>query len=112
MLARVLIVLLGLSLTAVPASAEPMVLPMVTHCDNEPGKIMGMIQEQYQEQPFAQGSGLIQTLQGQLMQVNLYTFLNPQTRSFSMVAVETQTQIECLLFAGKDFAPIIPGDRL
>lgn len=112
MLARVLIVLLGLGLTAVPASAEPMILPMITHCDNEPGKIMSMIQERYQEQPFAQGSGVIQNLKGEWMQVNVYTFLNPQTQSFSMVAVEPQTQIECLLFAGKDFAPIIPGERL
>ena len=112
MLARVLIVLLGLGLAAHPASAEQMVLPMVIQCNSEPGTIMSMIQEQYQEQPFTQGTGIIQTLQGQWMPAIIYTFLNPQTMSFSIVAVDPQTQAECLLLAGKDLAPIIPGDRL
>jgi hypothetical protein len=117
MLARVLTVLLGLFLATAVADetlAEPMLMGTMLQCDNEPGKIISMVQEKYGEIPFSTAQGVIQNINGSWMKAEVVTTINPSSMSYSVIIIEPDSGTECLLLAGSNFAPAfsVQGDPL
>lgn len=109
MLARVLALLLALTLTTA-LQAEPQRLPIILHCDDAPGTIISMVQDKYGELPFTTGEGVVQLYTGEWLKLEIITTVNPTTGTFSVIGVEPNTSSECMLLAGGKFAPI--GTRL
>ena len=117
MLARVLAPLLVFFLATASANdtkAEPMLMGTMLQCDNEPGKIISMVQEKYGEIPFSTAQGVIQSINGSWMQAEVVTTINPSSMSYSVIIIEPGSGTECLLLAGSNFAPAfsVQGDPL
>lgn len=112
MLARVLTVLLGLFLTTLPAQAEPLSLPLLAHCESEPGDLISKIQNEWGEVPLARGNGIIQSLSGGWMQSEFFIMVNPQEYTVSIIAIDPESGVECLLMVGDKFRPVAMGDPL
>jgi hypothetical protein len=113
MLARVLALLLALCLTT-QAQAEPRMMGIALQCDNEAGKIITMVQEKYQEIPFATAQGLVQNITGKWQAAEVVVFMHPESRSFSVILIDPNSGTECLLLAGQGFTGIseVLGDPL
>lgn len=117
MLARVLAPLLGLFLAtftaASAANAAQSVMPIMLQCDTDPGKVLGMVSNQYGELALAQGEGIVQSaISGRFQPAEIYITVNPQTLSYSVIAVDPQSGTECLLMVGSNFRPVSHGDPL
>ena len=104
MLGRILAVLLVFVL-ATSAHAEPKMMGVITQCDDEPGKVMQMVQERYNELPFSIGEGVIQNIQGAWIRGEMLMFVNPSSGSYSIILREPATGVECLLLAGGKLRP-------
>jgi hypothetical protein len=107
MLARVLTVLLVFFLATSSAKAEPRMMGIALQCDNEPGKIVQMVQEKYGELPFATGQGIVQNISGAYQSAIVIQTVNPEERSFSIIISDPISGTECLLLAGNSFAPAL-----
>jgi hypothetical protein len=112
MLGRALALLLGLFLTT-NAQAEAFVMPTMQTCQmDNPGSTFAIAQEQYGEQPFLQGMTFVTTIQGQFLMAEMYLLLNPETKTFSLILRDPNTDVECLWLAGGEIVPMIQGDPL
>ena len=112
MLARVLAMLLALSLTT-QAQAEPRMMGITLQCDNESGRILEMVQSgNYQELPFASAQGIVQNITGRWQAADVVMTVNPDSRSFSIVIIDPNSGTECLLLAGQKFGPIVEQQYL
>jgi hypothetical protein len=108
MLERVLALLLGtLFLTTAPAQAEPRMMGIALHCDDEPGTIIQMVQEKYGELPFATAEGIVQNITGRWQPGTIIQTVNPEELSFSIIIIDPISGVECLLLAGNSFAPAL-----
>ena len=107
MLARVLAPLLVFFLATASAKAEPRMMGIALQCDNEPGKIVQMVQEKYGELPFATGQGIVQNISGAYQSGIVIQTVNPEERSFSIIISDPISGTECLLLAGNSFAPAL-----
>jgi len=94
------------------ATAEPLMMGIALQCESEPGKIFAMVQDKYGEIPFSTGEVIMQNITGAWQQGRMYTFINPESKSFTMIVVDPISEVECLLVAGKNFAPAVPGPSL
>jgi len=112
MLDRALAMLLGLFLTTSLAIAEPAMMGTVTNCETENGKMLQLVQEKYGEIPLSRAMGLIQSINGKWMEVEVYIFLNPESKSYSVIALEPESGIQCLVIAGGGMEPIFSGKPL
>ena len=117
MLAKILAPLLVFFLATASADetkAEPMLMGTMLQCDNEPGKIISMVQEKYGEVPFSTAQGVIQGISGSWMKAEVVTTINPSSMSYSVIIIEPDSGTECLLLAGSNFAPAfsVQGDPL
>ena len=90
MLARVLAPLLVFFLATASAKAEPRMMGIALQCDNEPGKIVQMVQEKYGELPFATGQGIVQNISGAYQSGIVIQTVNPEERSFSIIKIDLQ----------------------
>lgn len=110
MLARVLAPLLVFLLATASAdetNAEPRMMGLALRCDSEPGKIVEMVQGEYGELPFATGEGIVQNVTGIWQSGIVIQTVNPEERSFSIIISDPISGTECLLLAGKKFAPAL-----
>ena len=108
MLARVLAPLLVFFLATASADetkAEPMIMGTMLQCDSTPGKIISMVQDKYGEIPFSTATGIIQDIKGRWLQAEVYITINPSSMSYSVIVIEPNTGLECLLLAGRNFQP-------
>lgn len=108
MLARVLAPLLGLFLmiVATPIKADPKVMGLQLQCESTPGLMFEMVQEKYGEMPFSSGRGIIQSISGQWLEAEIYMFINPTKGSYSVIAVDPGSGLQCMLLAGQQFKPV------
>ena len=110
MLARVLAPLLVFFLATASADetkAEPRMMGIALQCDSEPGKIVQMVQEKYGEIPFATAEGIVQNITGAWQAGIIIQTVNPEARSLSIIISDPISGTECLLLAGKKFAPAL-----
>ena len=94
------------------AKADTLRLPTLSECDSNPQNIIDLVQEKYNEVPFVEGQGGIISLNGQYMVAEFKMFLNPDTKSFSIVTIDPVTGAGCLYFAGNNLKPSITGDDI
>ena len=95
------------------AQAEPVPFATVQQCETEDsGKIFDLVQNQYSEIPFLEGTTIVQTIQGTWIGADFYMLMNPETRSFSIILVDPSSGIECLWLAGENAAPSLAGDGI
>jgi len=105
MLGRLLTVLLGIFLTT-PISAEPLSMGVILQCESESGKMFDLTQSKYSEIPFAAGEGIFMSLSGQWKNAHVFMTVNPDTKSYSIIIVDPDTGIECMLMPGGNFRPL------
>lgn len=94
------------------AQADEMSLPTVAQCDTDPKNILKVVEEQYDEVPFVEGDGGIISVNGQYMVTQFYMYLNPESKSFSIVIIDPITGAGCLYFAGNNLIPSVTGDDI
>ena len=104
---RIAIVLFALLFVYSSATAEPKKLMITIECDSDPSKLLDLAQgPQYQEIPFAGGKGVLKpsAMGGQPVPIELLLTVNPDTRTFSILALFRDNHA-CLVVPGGDFAP-------
>jgi hypothetical protein len=106
MLVRLTALLLGSFLAVTNnAIAEPMVMPIVLQCDTQPGKMISMVQEQYEEQPFFTGQGIFMGGDSRWNDALILSTANPRSGTFSIIMIDPQSGAECMLMVGNKLAP-------
>jgi hypothetical protein len=94
------------------AQAAPAPIATIQQCELEsPGAIFQMVQDKYGEVPMLQGKTMVQSVRGPYLNANLYMFMNPETRTYSIILVDPNTGMECLWLAGGELAPIYSGEQ-
>ena len=94
-------------LVSTVAQAEVLPLATVQRCETEPNKMFEMVQEEYGEIPFLQGTTLVQAFPSlEWLNGDFYMTMNPDTRTFSIIVVDPQTGMECLWLGGQNAQPI------
>ena len=104
---RFALVLFALLFVYSSAAAEPKKLMITIECDSDPSQLLDLAQgPQYQEIPFAGGRAILKPTQmgGQAVPVELLITVNPNTRSFSILALFADNHA-CLVVPGGSFAP-------
>ena len=104
---RFALVLFALLFVYSSAAAEPKKLMITMECDSDPSKLLDLAQgPQYQEIPFAGGKGVLKpsAMGGQPVPAELLITVNPDTRTFSILALFRDNHA-CLVLPGGDFAP-------
>lgn len=94
------------------AQAEEMALPTVAQCDSDPEKIFKVVEEQYNEVAFIEGNGGVISVNGQYMISEFKMYLNPESKSFSVIIIDPITGVACLYFAGNNLIPSVTGDDI
>lgn len=70
------------------------------------------VQSEFKERPFTQSSIVLQSAKnGRLYQGKLVTFVNPQTRTYTLI-VQFEDGYSCILGTGGDFEPANQGTNL
>lgn len=103
---RLAVALLVLFTASTVVKAEPFKLPSISECDTDVSKIIGMVQEKYNELPFVIGETMVQSLNGIWMPAELIMFVGPDTGSFSIIVKEKASDSGCLYLAGKGISPV------
>lgn len=122
MLIRLTCFFLGLCLIMSSASAQEentqqrtaVPLLSVIWCD-EPQKMIGMLEEKYEEVPMMQGRASVQeSSTGQFLNFEMTFYYNKETNSWSIVGVipNIENTKACMLLNGAELAPYVGGDRL
>ena len=111
MLARVLAMLLALGLTT-NAQAEPRMMGIALQCDDESGTILSMVQDKFEELPFASAEGIVQNISGRWQAAQVIMTVHPDTRTYSVVIIDPNSGTECLLLAGTGFGGIVEQQYL
>jgi hypothetical protein len=104
---RFALVLFALLFVYSSAAAEPKKLMITIECDSDPSKLLDLAQgPQYQEIPFAGAKAILKpsAMNGQAVPVELLLTVNPDTRSFSILALFADNHA-CLVVPGGSFAP-------
>lgn len=111
MLARVLAVLLALCLTT-HAQAASRMMGIALQCDDESGTLLSMVQDKYNELPFASAEGLVQNISGRWQTAQVVMTVDPDSRSYSIILIDPNSGTECLLLAGQKFGGIVEQQYL
>lgn len=100
---KVLAVVLFLAtLVTSQAQAEPKQFASIQQCNDEPGWIFNMVQQQYGEIPFLNGTAVIQAWPtSQWLTGEFYMTVNPDTMTFSIIMRDPASGLECLWLAGE-----------
>jgi hypothetical protein len=107
MLGRLSALLLGsiLAVTnSVQAAQQPVQVEVTLACDMDVSNILELVQTKYGEVPFATATGLMQlTNGGRWISGNIVQTINPQSNSFSLIMMDPETGMGCMIIAGRDF---------
>ena len=106
MLGRLSTLLLGSTLAITTSvKAEQKLFPVLLPCNTEPSSILNLVQDKYEELPFATAQGLVQSQDGEWFNGLVIQTVNPETRTFSVIWIDPQSGAECMVTTGKDFTP-------
>jgi hypothetical protein len=70
------------------------------------GDVESFVQKQHGEKPFTESKIILRAAKnGRLYEGNLVTYVNPDTKSFSLVVQFEEDGYSCIIGAGSDFGP-------
>jgi hypothetical protein len=112
MIRSVLVLLLGLTLSAITLASEEhqgLAFPNIARC-GEQDKIYKFLDE-YQEIGFASGKGILQSAKDeQFYNADVKIYLS--NKGTFTVTAEMDKGIVCVLLVGENFAPLIPIEKM
>ena len=97
--------LLGLTTSA----QANQIMPITAACQQSTA-VENFIQDEYQEVPFAQGSGVVRLQGDRYAEGRTKIYLNPEDLGFTVVIEFPQDDVHCIILMGDDFQPVISGD--
>lgn len=89
-----------------PSMAEERRFLSVLECDADAGKILDLLDKEYKELPLAEASGFVRSANsGQYYTTYNILYVNPETKSWTLVSIFDDDGTGCIIQSGKDFRP-------
>jgi len=78
----------------------------VLDCDSDAGVVLNLLDEKYKEIPFAEATGIVRNGQtGRFYTSYVILYVNPETKTWTLVSIFDDDGTGCIVQSGKDFRP-------
>lgn len=102
-----------LTIPVLAESQEMQVFPQGLPCTVPSENYKEVFEQQNGELPMVTGTADLTSLRsGQNVPARMEMFVNPETRSWSIIVFFDDAGLACVLTAGKDLQAIVPGDKI